>query len=81
VGDNPPGPGNPAQHPLNSELLERFHASFGPDFWTIAVAGGFVIGLNAQLFGTNHSVGDRSVALVRRARSGGWYATGSIDAA
>jgi 3',5'-cyclic AMP phosphodiesterase CpdA len=51
IGDNPPGPGNAAQQPLDERLLQRFRAAFGPDYWSTAVDGWFVIGLNAQLFG------------------------------
>jgi 3',5'-cyclic AMP phosphodiesterase CpdA len=53
VGDNPPGPNSPAQQPLNRNLLEVFRAVFGADYWSMAVDGWFVIGLNAQLFGSD----------------------------
>jgi 3',5'-cyclic AMP phosphodiesterase CpdA len=51
IGDNPPGPEHPAPQPLQRGLLERFRVVFGPDYWSIALDGWFVIGLNAQLFG------------------------------
>jgi 3',5'-cyclic AMP phosphodiesterase CpdA len=52
IGDNPPGPENPTRQPFDPELLERFRIRFGPDYWSIAVDGWFVIGINAQLFGS-----------------------------
>jgi 3',5'-cyclic AMP phosphodiesterase CpdA len=53
IGDNPPGPEHSAPQPLQRELLERFRILFGPDYWSMAVDGWFVIGLNAQLCGTD----------------------------
>ena len=54
VGDNPPGPAVPAKHPLVPDLLERYRALFGPDHWSIDADQFFIVGLNAQLFGTGH---------------------------
>jgi len=56
IGDNPPGPENPAQQPLDRSLLESFRTGFGPDYWSMAVDGWFVIGLNAQLFGSDFTL-------------------------
>jgi 3',5'-cyclic AMP phosphodiesterase CpdA len=53
VGDNPPGPESLAKQPLDRSLLEGFRAGFGPDYWSMAVEGWFIIGLNAQLFGSD----------------------------
>jgi 3',5'-cyclic AMP phosphodiesterase CpdA len=53
VGDNPPGPENPARQPLEPNLIERFRARFGPDYWNMAMDGWLAIGLNAQLLGSN----------------------------
>jgi 3',5'-cyclic AMP phosphodiesterase CpdA len=53
IGDNPPGPDHPAQQPLQERVLQRFRVAFGPDYWGTAVSGWFVIGLNAQLFGSH----------------------------
>jgi len=53
VGDNPPGPESLANQPLDRSLLEGFRAGFGPDYWRLAVEGWFIIGLNAQLFGSD----------------------------
>jgi 3',5'-cyclic AMP phosphodiesterase CpdA len=53
VGDNPPGPEHPAQQPLEPGLIERFRTVYGPDYWSMAVDRWFVIGLNAQLFGSD----------------------------
>ncbi len=52
IGDNPPGPGVTAKHPLDSARIDDFHAAFGPDYWVFDADGWRVIGLNAQLFGT-----------------------------
>jgi 3',5'-cyclic AMP phosphodiesterase CpdA len=53
IGDNPPGPGAPTKHPLNLERLAQYRNGFGPDFWAMNAAGWRVVGLNAQLFGTD----------------------------
>jgi 3',5'-cyclic AMP phosphodiesterase CpdA len=53
IGDNPPGPGVPPKEPLDPNLLDHFRASFGPDFWSVEIDSWRIIGLNAQLFGSN----------------------------
>jgi 3',5'-cyclic AMP phosphodiesterase CpdA len=53
IGYNPPGPDHPAQQPLQERLLQRFRVAFGPDYWSTAVSGWFVISLNAQLLGSH----------------------------
>jgi 3',5'-cyclic AMP phosphodiesterase CpdA len=53
VGDNPPGLDYPAEQPLEERLVQCFCVAFGPDYWRIAPDGWFVIGLNAQLFGSD----------------------------
>ena len=52
IGDNPPGPGVTAKHPLDPRRISEFRAAFGADYWTFDAADWRVIGLNAQLFGT-----------------------------
>jgi 3',5'-cyclic AMP phosphodiesterase CpdA len=53
IGDNPPGPNMGSKHPLNSSRILDFRAAFGPDYWAFDADGWRVIGLNAQLFGTD----------------------------
>jgi 3',5'-cyclic AMP phosphodiesterase CpdA len=53
IGDNPLGPEHPAKDPLDPQLLESFQRDFGPDFWTMEIERWLIIGLNAQLFGSN----------------------------
>ncbi len=52
IGDNPPGPGVAAKHPLDEARLDDFRAAFGADYWVFDADTWRVIGLNAQLFGT-----------------------------
>src|SRR6516162_3768576 len=52
IGDNPPSPEVPSKRPVEPSLLEHFRSNFGPDYWTVFVEGWFMIGLNAQLFGS-----------------------------
>jgi len=52
IGDNPPGPGIAAKHPLRLERLEAFRAAFGSDYWSLDAGGWRLIGLDAQLIGT-----------------------------
>ncbi len=53
VGDNPPGPGILNEHPLGFERLAKYRALFGPDYWSIEADGWRVIGLDAQLLGSD----------------------------
>jgi 3',5'-cyclic AMP phosphodiesterase CpdA len=53
IGDSPPGPGLPSQEPLRTDRLEDFRRVFGPDYWMVEAEGWRLIGLNAQLFGTD----------------------------
>jgi 3',5'-cyclic AMP phosphodiesterase CpdA len=52
IGDNPPGPAVAPKHRLDSGRVGDFRAVFGPDYWVLDADGWRVIGLNAQLFGT-----------------------------
>lgn len=52
IGDNPPGPHTPSKHPLDLDRLAEYRASFGADYWVRSADGWWLIGLNAQLFGT-----------------------------
>jgi 3',5'-cyclic AMP phosphodiesterase CpdA len=53
VGDNPPGPGVPASQPLRTARLDDFRAAFGPDYWSFDAEGWRLLGLNAQLLGSD----------------------------
>ena len=53
IGENPPGPGVPSREPLRPDRLAEFRTAFGPDFWGFEAEGWRLIGLNAQLFGTD----------------------------
>jgi 3',5'-cyclic AMP phosphodiesterase CpdA len=50
IGDNPPGPGVPAEQPLDLERLAAYRHRFGADYWGLDAAGWRLIGLDAQLF-------------------------------
>jgi 3',5'-cyclic AMP phosphodiesterase CpdA len=52
IGDNPPGPGIAAKHPLDPARIGAFRAALGPDYWALDADGWRVIALNAQLLGT-----------------------------
>jgi 3',5'-cyclic AMP phosphodiesterase CpdA len=52
IGDNPPGPGVAASEPLRSARLADYRAAFGPDRWALHRDGWCLIGLDAQLLGT-----------------------------
>ena len=53
IGDDPPAPGVVAKEPLDLARLGDFRAAFGPDYWTFEAEGWRVVGLNAQLAGTD----------------------------
>ena len=53
IGDGPPGPGLPSQEPLRADRLEDFRRTLGPDYWAFQAEGWRLIGLNAQIFGTD----------------------------
>jgi 3',5'-cyclic AMP phosphodiesterase CpdA len=53
IGDSPPGPGLPSQEPLRTDRLDDFRRAFGPDYWMVETEGWRLIGLNAQLLGTD----------------------------
>jgi len=53
IGDNPPGPGVAPEHALDPGRIGDFRAAFGPDYWVFGADGWHVIGLNAQLFGSD----------------------------
>jgi 3',5'-cyclic AMP phosphodiesterase CpdA len=52
IGDNPPGPGVAAKHPLEPARIGAFRAALGPDYWALDADGWRVLALNAQLVGT-----------------------------
>lgn len=53
IGDNPLSPGVPAQHPVETGLIECYRVNFGADFWATVAEQWYLIGANAQLFGSN----------------------------
>jgi 3',5'-cyclic AMP phosphodiesterase CpdA len=53
IGDNPPAPGVAATEPLRPPRLADYRAAFGADRWALDTAGWSLIGLNAQLLGTD----------------------------
>lgn len=53
IGDNPPGPGVAASEPLRPARLADYRTIFGSDRWALDAAGWYLIGLNAQLLGTD----------------------------
>lgn len=52
IGDNPPGPESPPEHPVEPALMDGFRRIFGPDYWSMSAGNWFLIALNAQLFGS-----------------------------
>ena len=53
VGDNPPSPGATADEPLDLALLAQYRRQFGPDRWRLPAENWLVLGLNAQLLGSD----------------------------
>lgn len=53
IGDSPPGPGLPSEIPLDPKRLALYRDSFGADYWALDAAGWRLVGLNAQLLGTD----------------------------
>lgn len=54
IGDNPMAPGAVSgEHPFDPARLADYRRHFGADRWSFAAPGWRLIGLNAQLFGTD----------------------------
>jgi len=53
IGDNPPGPGMPAEQPLRLDQLAAYRRDYGSDYWAIDAAPWRLIGLNVQLFASD----------------------------
>jgi 3',5'-cyclic AMP phosphodiesterase CpdA len=53
IGDNPPGPGVAASEPLRPARLADYRTAFGADHWALDAAAWRLLGLNAQLLGTD----------------------------
>jgi 3',5'-cyclic AMP phosphodiesterase CpdA len=53
IGDHRPAPDMPAEEPLDLALLERYRAAFGRDQWRVGAEDWWLIGINAQLLGTD----------------------------
>ena len=52
LGDSQDAPGH-RESPINAERQARYLAHFGPDWWSFDVPGWRVLGLNAQLLGSD----------------------------
>jgi 3',5'-cyclic AMP phosphodiesterase CpdA len=52
IGDNPPGPGLTAAEPLRLSGLEAYRGAFGHDYWAFERDDWCLIGLDAQLLGS-----------------------------
>lgn len=57
VGDNPGAPGGGlnhlhGEHVVTESRLQAYRALFGEDYWSVALPGWQIVGLNAQLFGS-----------------------------
>ncbi len=55
VGDNPDDTGFGHAPFVDAERLSLYRATFGQDYWTFRAERWTIIGLNAQLFGWDHS--------------------------
>jgi 3',5'-cyclic AMP phosphodiesterase CpdA len=53
IGDHRPAPDVAAEQPLDVDLLDRYRAAFGHDYWQIDADAWSLIGINAQLLGTD----------------------------
>ena len=53
IGDHPSGPGIAPRDPLDLQRLAEYREIFGLDFWSVAREGWLLLGLNAQLMGTD----------------------------
>jgi len=53
IGDHRPAPHVAAEEPLDLALLDRYGRLFGDDHWRLDAAGWFLLGINAQLLGTD----------------------------
>jgi 3',5'-cyclic AMP phosphodiesterase CpdA len=53
IGDHRPGPDVPAAESLDLTLLARYRATFGADYWRRATDGWSLIGIDAQLLGSD----------------------------
>lgn len=53
IGDNPMAPGAATKHPLDLERLAEYRRIFGPDYWSFDTGAWQIVGLNAQLLGTD----------------------------
>lgn len=53
IGDNPMAPGAKNKHPLDLDRLAEYRRVFGPDYWSFDHEGWQIVGLNAQLLGTD----------------------------
>lgn len=78
VGDNPMAPGRANVAPLNLETgllnpgtLAEYRRIFGPDYWSLALGEWQLVGLNAQLFGTDSDAEAEQLAWLREVLAAG----------
>jgi 3',5'-cyclic AMP phosphodiesterase CpdA len=68
LGDSQDAPGH-HESPIDAERHARYLAHFGPDCWWFDVPGWRVLGLNAQLLGSNLAAADLQEATIAEAAS------------
>jgi 3',5'-cyclic AMP phosphodiesterase CpdA len=78
IGDNPIAPGIPNKHPLHRPSLDEYRRVFGPDRWSIEAGGWQLVGLNAQLFGTDDAEEAEQFAWLRSVLDAGFGPLGLL---
>lgn len=68
LGDAQDGPGR-HEAPIDADRHARYLAHFGPDWWWFDVPGWRVLGVNAQLLGSNLAAASRQDAAIAEAAS------------
>jgi 3',5'-cyclic AMP phosphodiesterase CpdA len=71
VGDHPPGPGVPTDHPLDELSLQEYRRVFGPDRWSHQLADWQLLGLNASVLGTGTEEEESQFAWLEKALRAG----------
>jgi 3',5'-cyclic AMP phosphodiesterase CpdA len=66
LGDSQDSPGR-GEHPINAERRQRYLRHFGPDWWTVDVPGWRLLGINAQLLGSDLAAGREQELFVEAA--------------
>lgn len=70
-GDSQDAPPHPASHTITTRLRERYLKHFGDDFWQIDAPGWRLIGMNAQLLGSDLIDAGTQMDFLREALEGG----------